>query len=179
MCAFATNWFGRRTIYLSGLAFTLVCLLVMGILGAVPANSATKWVQSALTILVVVMYGATIGPITYSIVAEISSVRLRAKTVAVARAAYYVSTVPSSFSTCPGRASLTLVGSYSLNPGAWNMKGKAAFIWVGTGLGVYALSYFFLPEIKGRSYRELDVLFNRRVPARQFKDAVVREDEDE
>lgn len=59
------------------------------------------------------------------------------------------------------------------------MKGKAAFIWVGTGLGVYALCYFFLPEIKGRSYRELDVLFNRRVPARQFKDAVVREDEDE
>lgn len=99
MCAFATNWLGRRTIYLSGLAFTLVCLLVMGILGAVPANPATKWVQSALTILVVVMYGATIGPITYSIVAEISSVRLRAKTVALARAAYYVSTVPSSFST--------------------------------------------------------------------------------
>jgi SP family general alpha glucoside:H+ symporter-like MFS transporter len=38
---------------------------------------------------------------------------------------------------------------------------------------------FRLPECKGRSYRELDVLFERKVPARKFKQTVVAEDEDE
>jgi SP family general alpha glucoside:H+ symporter-like MFS transporter len=35
------------------------------------------------------------------------------------------------------------------------------------------MAYFFLPEFKHRSYRELDILFNRRVPARQFKKTVI------
>jgi SP family general alpha glucoside:H+ symporter-like MFS transporter len=30
-----------------------------------------------------------------------------------------------------------------------------------------------LPELKGRSYRELDILFNRKVPARHFKKTVI------
>jgi SP family general alpha glucoside:H+ symporter-like MFS transporter len=30
------------------------------------------------------------------------------------------------------------------------------------------LAYFFLPEMKGRSYREIDILFKRKVPARQW-----------
>jgi SP family general alpha glucoside:H+ symporter-like MFS transporter len=34
-------------------------------------------------------------------------------------------------------------------------------------------AFFRLPEPKGRSYAELDVLFESRVPARKFKDATV------
>jgi SP family general alpha glucoside:H+ symporter-like MFS transporter len=30
-----------------------------------------------------------------------------------------------------------------------------------------------LPEMKGRSYREIDILFNRKVPARQWKKTVI------
>lgn len=40
-------------------------------------------------------------------------------------------------------------------------------------------AFFRLPECKGRSYRELDVLFERKVPARKFKKTEVAEDEDE
>ena len=29
-------------------------------------------------------------------------------------------------------------------------------------------TYFRLPECKGRTYRELDILFERRVPAKKF-----------
>lgn len=29
-------------------------------------------------------------------------------------------------------------------------------------------SYFRLPEVKGRTYEELDLLFTNKVPARQF-----------
>lgn len=43
-----------------------------------------------------------------------------------------------------------------------------AFIW----------AYFRLPEFKGRSFRELDVLFERGISARKFKDTEVLEDAD-
>lgn len=38
--------------------------------------------------------------------------------------------------------------------------------------------YFRLPEFKGRSYYELDVLFQRRIPARKFKTTAVEPEAD-
>jgi SP family general alpha glucoside:H+ symporter-like MFS transporter len=37
----------------------------------------------------------------------------------------------------------------------------------------------FLPELKHRSFREIDILFNRRVPARKFKSTVIQVQENE
>jgi SP family general alpha glucoside:H+ symporter-like MFS transporter len=65
-----------------------------------------------------------------------------------------------------------------LNPTAWDMAGKAAFVWAGTACLVWISCYFYLPECKDRSFRELDILFHRKVPARQFATTVVN-DEDE
>lgn len=39
-------------------------------------------------------------------------------------------------------------------------------------------AYFRLPEMKGRTYRELDILFERGVPARKFKETVVSEQDE-
>lgn len=36
-------------------------------------------------------------------------------------------------------------------------------------------TYFRLPEPKGRSYGELDILFDKRIPARKFKTTHVDE----
>ena len=62
-----------------------------------------------------------------------------------------------------------------LNPTAWDMKGKAAFVWAGTASCVWVACYFFLPECKDRSFRELDILFHRKVPARQFATTFIDE----
>jgi SP family general alpha glucoside:H+ symporter-like MFS transporter len=39
-------------------------------------------------------------------------------------------------------------------------------------------AYFRLPECKGRSYRELDILFERRLPASKFRQEVVDEEDE-
>lgn len=57
-------------------------------------------------------------------------------------------------------------------------RGKAGFFWGGSCFLILVWTYFRLPECKGRSYRELDILFERRVPARKFKQTVVGEEED-
>ena len=35
-------------------------------------------------------------------------------------------------------------------------------------MAVFTWAYFRLPEMKGRTYEELDILFAKRIPARKF-----------
>jgi SP family general alpha glucoside:H+ symporter-like MFS transporter len=60
-----------------------------------------------------------------------------------------------------------------LNPTGWNLAGKCGYIWGGTAIVCFILAFFYLPELKHRSYREIDILFNRRVGARHFTTTVV------
>lgn len=53
------------------------------------------------------------------------------------------------------------------------MGGKCGYVWAGTGFFCLVVAYFYLPEMMGRSYREIDILFNRKVPARQWKKTVI------
>lgn len=49
---------------------------------------------------------------------------------------------------------------------AWSLK--TGFFYAGTAFVSLIIFYFTIPETKGRSYAELDDLFQRRIPARQF-----------
>ena len=55
-----------------------------------------------------------------------------------------------------------------MNPVEWNLLGKTGFFWGGTAFCIFVWSYFRLPEVKGRTYEELDILFMNEVPARKF-----------
>jgi SP family general alpha glucoside:H+ symporter-like MFS transporter len=56
-----------------------------------------------------------------------------------------------------------------LSPTAWNWGPKSGLFW-GASAGLSTLYCFLrLPESRGRSYGELDVLFERRVPAWRFE----------
>ncbi|RYP47844.1 hypothetical protein DL768_006161 [Monosporascus sp. mg162] len=60
-----------------------------------------------------------------------------------------------------------------LNPTAWNWGAKLGFFWAGTCFLCAVWTYFRLPEAKGRTYGELDVLFENGVSARKFKSTAV------
>jgi len=55
------------------------------------------------------------------------------------------------------------------NPTQGNWKGKAGFLAGGLSTGVLIWAWFRLPETKGRTFEELDILFHKRVSARKFK----------
>jgi SP family general alpha glucoside:H+ symporter-like MFS transporter len=40
-------------------------------------------------------------------------------------------------------------------------------------------AFFLLPEMKNRSYREIDIMFQRRIPARKWKKTVIDINDDE
>lgn len=62
---------------------------------------------------------------------------------------------------------------HMLNPDAWNWGAKAGFFWAGVGALCTVWIYYRVPEPKGRSYAEMDMLFDARVSARKFKETSV------
>lgn len=159
---FLTGWFGRRTIYLWGTATNITMLFILGICASVPQNKQTNYAQACLGVIISFVFAGTLGPISYSIIAETSSVRLRALSTGVGRAAYYVAEIPMIY-----------LASQMLNPTGWNLAGKCGYVWGSTACVCWMMAYYFLPELKHRSYREIDILFNREVPARKFKTTIV------
>ncbi|TID27856.1 maltose permease [Venturia nashicola] len=165
---FIGSYFGRRTIYLWGTAINATFLIILGICATITQNSSTNYAQACLGIIISFVYAGSLGPITYTAIAETSSVRLRALSTGVGRAAYYVAEIPMIY-----------LASRMLNPTGWNLAGKCGYVWGGTAITCWVIAYFFLPELKDRSYRESDILFNRKISARKFKSTIidVRENE--
>jgi SP family general alpha glucoside:H+ symporter-like MFS transporter len=56
-----------------------------------------------------------------------------------------------------------------LNPTAWNWGAKTGFFWAGFCFLSAVWVWFEMPETKGRTYAELDVLFANKVRARKFR----------
>jgi SP family general alpha glucoside:H+ symporter-like MFS transporter len=155
------SWFlmsklGRRTIHFSGACTLFTILIIVGSL-SFAGNEASLWAIGAILIVFVFVYDFTIGPITYSIVSEMSSTRLKAKTIVLARAFYNISNIV-----------VNVLTNYQLGELSWNWGAKTAYFWAGTCGCVCVWVYFRLPEPKGRTYGELDLLFEQRVSARKF-----------
>lgn len=149
---------GRRTLYLAGLAGCFVILLAAGIVATRPESTSKGWALGSLIIVLTFVWDSTIGPVCYALVAEIPSTRLRVKTVVLARVAYNLISLATNALT-----------ARSLNPSAWNWGGKSCFLWAGTTLLCLVWCYFRLPEPKGLTYMELDILFEKRAEARKFR----------
>ncbi|KAF9891602.1 hypothetical protein FE257_003613 [Aspergillus nanangensis] len=165
---FLMSYAGRRTLHIGGLCILFVLLVITGSLHWAPAeNNAAKWAVGAMLIVFTFFYDITIGPITYSLVTELSSTRLKAKTIVLARAGYNISNIV-----------VNVLTNYQLNSTAWNWGAATAWFWGGTCLCCLVWAYFRIPEPKGRTYEELDLLFERKVSARNFHKTVVDPYED-
>jgi SP family general alpha glucoside:H+ symporter-like MFS transporter len=169
--------FGRRKLYLFGEVGMIVMLVTIGGMGFISTNnSGGQWAIGGLLLGYTLIYDTTVGPVCYALVAELSSTRLRAKTVVIARIAYnligIVNSVIMVSTTHPHQSpALDLIDTlqpYFLNPEKLNWGGKTGLFWAGFCLICLIWTYFRLPEPKGRTYGELDVLFENRVPARKF-----------
>jgi MFS transporter, SP family, general alpha glucoside:H+ symporter len=162
------SWFlmtriGRRTLYFWGLVAACVALLIIGFVGIAPkSNTTAPWVIGSMLLIFTFIYDATIGPVCYCLVAEISSTRLRSKTIVLARNFYNVVGIFNN-----------IITPRMINPTAWNWGAKAGFFWAGSCFLCIVWTYFRLPEPKGKTYAELDVLFERGLGARKFKNAKV------
>jgi MFS transporter, SP family, general alpha glucoside:H+ symporter len=157
-------YFGRRPVYLVGMAVMCATLMTIGIMNVWTTNRAVALGQASLTLFWTFAFQLSVGQLGWALPAEMGSTRLRQKTVCLARNAYYIVSVISG-----------VLEPYFINPTAWNLRGYTGFIWGGTALCTLVWAYFRLPETMGRTFSELDILFAQKISARKFKLTEVRE----
>ncbi|KAM0814159.1 putative Major facilitator superfamily (MFS) profile domain-containing protein [Seiridium cardinale] len=164
------SWFlmgraGRRSIYLYGQGSMMVALLAIGFASlAGRSNTASQWAIGSLLLVYTFIYDCSVGPVCYTLVAELPSSRLRTKSVVLARNMYNLISIVA-----------TIITPSMLNPTAWNWGARSAFFWAGTCFCCFIWTFFRLPEPKGKTYAELDVLFETKTPARKFREATIDE----
>ncbi|KAK5467583.1 hypothetical protein LTS15_000556 [Exophiala xenobiotica] len=150
---------GRRSLYLYGLCGLFSMLLILGFLGLVPDAHRKEASLATGSIMLVwaLCYQLSVGTVCYSLVAELSTRRLQIKTVVLGRNLYNIVGIVCSVLT-----------PYMLNPGEWDWQNYAGFFWAGICFLCIIYTYFRLPEPAGRTFAELDLLFERGVSARKF-----------
>ncbi|KAL6404975.1 hypothetical protein AUP68_11814 [Ilyonectria robusta] len=161
---YISRW-GRRTIWLTGFSSLVLILWTIGFLALPKQTNALAWAQSLLCVVWLGAYSMSVGPIIYTIVAEIGSTRLRTQTVVLARSFYYVGNI-----ICGG-----LLQPKLISPGAWNAKGKTAFFWAGLATLTLIWGYFRMFETKDRTFGELDYM--KGVSARESAGYKINEEE--
>jgi hypothetical protein len=62
---------------------------------------------------------------------------------------------------------------YMVNPNEANLKGKVGFVFGGLAMIGTVGSFFYVPELKGRTFYEIDTMFFNRVPPREMGNYVV------
>ena len=154
---FIVRW-GRRSIYNTGLFVLVILMLVIGILDCVPGRpESVIWAQSSLLLCWNFCYDLSIGPVCFVIISECSATRVRSKSIALCTAAQGMLGI-----------GMTVAIPYMINPEQADMQGKLGFFFGGLAAFCFVWAYFRVPETYGRTYEELDLLFDKKVPSRQF-----------
>ena len=134
-----------------------IVLFIIGFLDFGRSNSAVVWAQASLMDIWTFCYQMTVGPICFVIISEVSATRLRGKTIAITTAVQAFASII-----------FTVAMPYMLNSDQADWRGRAGFLFGGISLVCFIWCFFRLPESRKRTFEELDILFERKVPARKF-----------
>lgn len=127
------------------------------IVSQVKAKPTLRFISpSSLTISA--QFQLSIGAVGYAVGGETASPRLRQKT-------YSINVMSNTAAACL----VTQLMPFLINPSNANLGGKVAFVFFGPSLLCSIYLYFCFPEMKGRSYLELENMFQKRLPTREFK----------
>ncbi|KAJ9636654.1 hypothetical protein H2204_005254 [Knufia peltigerae] len=157
--------FGRRTIYNYGLATLAVLQFIIGILDCAPNydnRPSIAWAEAVLMVIWNFVYDISIGPVCFVLLCEVSATRVRSKTIALATAAQATAGIV-----------MTVAIPYMINADQANMRGKLGFFFGGLASLCLLWAFFRVPELKGRTYQEVDIMFERGIKTREFKNYVV------
>lgn len=152
---------------MGGLVCMIFAHLAVAVSGAfLNARNCTwlGWVIAFFLMIFAIIFNATIGPLAGVIISEIPSTRLKVATNAVGRAAYII---------------MAMINLYFVPklledaPSGWGLGPRTGVVWAGLTCVCWAWSFFRLPETKDRTPAEIDIMFDKKIPVREWGDVVL------
>lgn len=108
---------------------------------------------------IIVICGVGAWPASYAVVGETSSLRLRAKSQGVSTVASDIASIIFS-----------IILPYVYNKDAGNLGAKTGFLFFAICTITVAITWWAVPELKGRTSVEIDHMFKLGLPTRKFKE---------
>ena len=152
--------FGRRTVIVYGTLAMTVVLMLTGGLGS-SNHKATINATIGFMMLYNLVFNFCLGSAAYTIISEIPTFSLRAKSIGLSIVCQQALYTAQAF-----------VLPYIFNPDKANLGAKTAFIYGGFCAVSLVVLFVYQPETKGRTYEELDELFMNKVPALKFPEYI-------
>lgn len=153
---------GRRPTMLSGMSVLFILDLICGVLAfyAGPSNRQAGLALVGLSFVFNFFWAASFYSVSNLLPTEIASVKMRNYTMSYTIAWAQTTAIISTF------AVPQLTSEDGVNLGA-----KAYLIFCGLMALIIAFVFFLVPETKGRTFAEIDELYARNVPRRQWTKA--------
>ncbi|RPD64254.1 MFS monosaccharide transporter [Lentinus tigrinus ALCF2SS1-7] len=149
--------FGRRSLLLYGAVLMCICEYLIAIIGVTISvqNQSGQKALIALVCIYIAGFAATWGPIAWVITGEIFPLNVRAKAMSLSVASNWLWNWAIAYAT-----------PYLVNTGPGNagLEAKVFFIWGSTCLGCVIFTYFCIPETKGLSLEQIDLLYQNSTP---------------
>lgn len=149
--------FGRRPLLIWGAVVMCICEFLVAIIGVTISvhNTAGQKALVALVCIYIAAFAATWGPIAWVVVGEIFPLNVRAKAMSLAVASNWLWNFGIGYAT-----------PYLVNPGPGNagLQSKVFFIWGSTCACCIVFAFLCIPETKGLSLEQVDLLYQNSTP---------------
>ncbi|KAK6218437.1 hypothetical protein QIS74_06317 [Colletotrichum tabaci] len=147
----------HRPLMFFGVGVCVAMYLAMGVAAAFPKTQTSLLVIGVALVFTSISYGPAVGA-SMAVAGEVSASKLRAKSLGIGVA---FSSVVSTI--------WTIVLPYLFNVDQLNMGGHIGWIFFGMGILMLFVLYFDVPGTKGRTFEELDIMFELGISARKFE----------
>ncbi|BGP57312.1 hypothetical protein JCM8202_001686 [Rhodotorula sphaerocarpa] len=156
---YLTDKAGRRTMLLVGAGGMLVCHFIVAAISTAYPDGNNQAAQNALIAFVcifIAFFAATWGPIAWVVTGEIYPTSTRAKQMSMSTASNWLWNFGIGYAT----PYLTDGG-----PGKAGLHGKVFFIWGGACAIAFVFVWLVVPETKGLSLEQVDMLYREYTTA--------------
>jgi sugar porter (SP) family MFS transporter len=153
--------FGRRRLLLVGAVGMCICEYIVAIIGVTisTSNLAGQRVLIAFVCIYIAFFASTWGPVAWVITGEIFPLAVRAKAMSLSVASNWLWNFGIGYAT-----------PYLVNTGPGNagLGAKVFFIWGTTCFCCIIFTYFCIPETKGLSLEQIDVMYQNTSPVKSL-----------
>ena len=149
--------FGRKPLFLIGIAATVICLVVLavGFAGLSRLGTFGQWLVVCGLFVYIAAFSLSLGPVSGLIVSEIYPQRVRGIAMGLVIVANWVSQIITAFTFPSLVAHLGAPATFSL--------------YAGIGVAGFLFCYFFVPETKGLTLEEIEQHWRAGDPPRRWK----------
>ena len=156
--------FGRRPLLIYGALVMLICEFIVAIVGVTVGNAdaggavnlTAQRVLIAFVCIYIAAFASTWGPIAWVVCGEIFPLGIRAKAMAMSTASNWLWNFGIGYAT-PYLVDPSSTGVNAIKTA--NLGVKVFFLWGATCTLSMLFAFFFVPETKGLSLEQVDLLY--------------------